>query len=386
MMASVKAALKDEMKFLFPYQMLAFLVPIVVTVLLGTLLSSNTHHHAPVAVIDLDNSRYSRELIGKFAASPEMEITAVLNTPVEPKTLFYQDANIAVIYLPQGLEKDRYTNRATNIGVFYDNINTGETGDLKSALNELVALDNIEISGNDESDRSLYGVMQLQARNLFNPQASGSNNTVLGFLFFFSSMYFVFGTIGMMARLRMTGTLAKILEEGNPLALMARLIPYQMLFLMGTSVGLVIMRLFFDLSFMGHFATYLFVQVFYIGTLGLCCHLMGWTASNPGIASARMILFLPGGFILGGATGPTSGMWDWVVTLSHIFPLTWEHHFARDIISRGAGFMDMAGIFGAFLIYVAVIVGIYLFVFNRARENAMHTPAEAMPQEAVTER
>lgn len=369
MMDSVKASLRDEMKFLFPYQMLAFLVPIVVAVLLGVLLSSNTHHHAPVAVIDLDNSRYSRELIEKFAASPDMKITAVIHAPVEPDTLFYQDANIAVIYLPQGLEEDRYTNRATNIGVFYDNINTAETGELKEALNELVALDNNEISGKDESDRNLYGVMQLQARNLFNPQASGSNNTVLGFLFFFSSMYFVFGTIGMIARLRMTGTLAKILQEGNPIALMVRLIPYGMLFLMGTSIGLAIMRIFFDLSFMGHFVTYVFVQVFYIGTLGLCCHLMGWTASNPGVASARMILFLPGGFILGGATGPTSGMWDWVVAVSHVFPLTWEHHFVRDIISRGAGLMDMAGVFGAFFIYMAVIAGIYLYVFYRAKEK-----------------
>ena len=96
--------------------------------------------------------------------------------------------------------------------------------------------------------------------------------------------------------------------------------------------------------FSGHVLVFLFTQVFYIFVLGMLSLLMGWTASNPGIASSRMILFIPGGFILGGPTGPVPVLSDWVQLLSHVFPLTWEFHFVRDIITdcqtrRGCAFL-----------------------------------------------
>lgn len=102
-------------------------------------------------------------------------------------------------------------------------------------------------------------------------------------------------------------------------------------------------------------------------TVGTLSTLFGWTAANPGIASSRMILFIPGGFIFGGPTGPISFYPDWVVAASHLFPLTWEYHFVRDIISRGAGFGDISKEFGAFLIYMVVALILFCAKFFSAR-------------------
>ena len=77
-------------------------------------------------------------------------------------------------------------------------------------------------------------------------------------------------------------------------------------------------------------------------TVGMLSLLFGWTAANPGIASSRMILFIPGGFIFGGPTGPLTHYPDWVLAVTHVFPLTWEFHFVRDIVTRGAGLMDIS--------------------------------------------
>ena len=107
--------------------------------------------------------------------------------------------------------------------------------------------------------------------------------------------------------------------------------------------------------------------------------LAGWSAANLGVAASRMILIIPGGFIFGGPTGPLSHFADWVVALSHIWPLTWEFHFTRDIITRGADFMGYAATFGAFLIYIAVIGVLYTLRFYSAKKELLARDIEEQP-------
>ena len=117
-----------------PYEKVCLLVAMVVTVILSVLLSGNFAKDAKVVIIDLDNSAYTRELTTRIDASEYMQVTAVLNTPVDPKTLFYEDKAVAVVYFPRDLEKNRFTGSASNIGVYYDNTNTAQTANIKEAL------------------------------------------------------------------------------------------------------------------------------------------------------------------------------------------------------------------------------------------------------------
>ena len=363
-------SLKDELKYLFsgqgmPYEKVSIMVAVVITVFLTVILGNNFIKDANVAVIDLDNSKYSREFIDRINASEYMQVTAVLNTPADTNDLFYQDKNVAVIYLPKDFEKKRYSGDTNSIGVFYDNTNTAQTAEIKEALNEIIAEDNITSHAATEAS------LVLNTRNLFNPATSTSNSQTQGFLFFFSSMFFVFATIGMIPRLRLSGKLAAILQNGTPFDLLIRILPYGMCLLTALFIGMAILRIWGDMVFSGYLLTFLFTQIFYIFAVGALSVLMGWTAANPGIASSRMILFIPGGFILGGATGPAPILSKWAYIFSHIFPMTWEFHFTRDILMRGATLFDIGQIFGAFLIYTAVIVTIFCIVFYKARVNLL---------------
>jgi ABC-2 type transport system permease protein len=190
----------------------------------------------------------------------------------------------------------------------------------------------------------------------------------MAFLFFFGSMFFTFATIGMVPRLRLTHQLDRILSEGTPWDLVLRLVPYAGCLLTSWVAGLAVLRVWGDLNFPGSLISFMFIQVFVVMTVGMLSLLFGWTAANPGIASSRMILFIPGGFILGGATGPVSFYQDWVVSLSHIFPLTWEFHFTRDLISRGAGLMDISREIGAFMLYMAVVAVLFCWRFYSAKK------------------
>ncbi len=357
---------KDEVKFLFsgkgmPYEKVCLTVAMIISIVLSVLLAGNFAKDAPVIVVDLDNSRYSREFITQIDSSEYMSVKAVLNVPANVDELFYRDEADAVIYLPEGLEKNFYSGTSSPVGIFYDNSNTAQTADIKSAMNELIAINNAMASNSS-------GGLVLNDRNLFNPAGSTSNTQTLGFLFFFGSMFFVFATIGMVPRLRLTKQLDKILIDGTAWDLIGRVLPYSACMVVSFFFGLAILRIWGDLVFSGRILDFLLIQIVYAIMLGMMSVLIGWTAQNPGIASSRMILFIPGGFILGGVTSPLSHLSSWVVTASHIFPLTWEFHFTRDIIQRGASLSQISSEVGAFMIYVA-IVAIFLSLKFQASRN-----------------
>lgn len=364
-----KESFFDEVKFLFsgkgmPYEKVCIMVAMVVSVVLSVMLAGNFSADAPVAVIDLDNSKYSRELITKIDASEYMKVTAIINSPMNPEELCYRDQVVAVVYLPQGLEKNRYSNSAAPIGVFYDNTNTAQTADIKEALPEIVAIDNAMFAGSGESSG-----LTLNSRILFNPAGSTSNAQTQGFLFFFGSMFFTFATIGMVPRLRMSKQYELMLTKGTPWDLIGRLTPYCFCMVVSFFLGMAVLRVWGDMIFSGRLIEFLIIVLLYAITVGVISVFVGWTAANPGIASSRMILFIPGGFILGGVTSPIDHFSTWVVYLSHIFPLTWLFHFTRDIIQRGASLAAISSEVGAFFIYMAVVAILLNWRFEKSRKE-----------------
>lgn len=385
-------SLKDELTYFFsgigmPYAKVSIMIAVVVSVLFTAVFSDNYIKDGKVAVIDLDNSKFSREFIAVINTSPYIRVKDVLNVPVDPQTLFYQDRYLAVIYLPAGFEKNRYSEGVNNIGVFYDNINVAQSGNLKEALNTIVAVQNqkiglpqIQALGlNTEQTAAVMNNISLNERLLFNPNSSSSNSTTMGFLFFFSSMFFVFATIGMIARLRLDGKWNAQLMDGSPFDLMLRLTPYIICLTVSLIVGLAILRVIGDLSFTGNLFTLLLSILLLAISTGFMSILFGWGAANPGVAASRMILFIPGGFILGGMSGPLDLHPGWVHVVSNVFPLVWEYRFTRDIILRGASFIDIAQVFGGFMIFTGILAVLVCIRFYHDRKVLL------VQENAVTE-
>lgn len=376
-MNRIIGSFKSEIGFLFsgkgmPYEKVCILVAMVISIFLTLLMSGNFAKDAPIAVIDLDNSHYSRELISRIQASEYMEVSEVLYQPIDPTILFYRDHVIAVVYFPRELEKNRYSGSNGVIGVFYDYTNTAQAADIKQALNSLVAEDNasaIQATGGTNT-----GTVTLSSRNLFNPAGSTSNGQTQGFLFFFGSMFFVFATIGMIPRLRMTHQLDDILLNGTPWELLAKIVPYAFLMVISFFFGMAILRIWGDLVFSGALISFLIIQIFYSLNVGILSLLVGWTAPNPGLANSRMIFLIPGGFILGGVTAPIAKFAPWVIAFSHIFPLTWEFHFTRDIIQRGATLTDISSEVGAYFVYIAICAIWFCWRFYHDKEVLQTQP------------
>ena len=63
----------------------------------------------------------------------------------------------------------------------------------------------------------------------------------------------------------------------------------------------------------------------------------------------------------------------WVVNFAHIFPLTWQFHFTRDIIQRGASLPAISSEIGAFMIYMGIVSILFSLRFYNSRKELLAT-------------
>ena len=197
-------------------------------------------------------------------------------------------------------------------------------------------------------------------------------------------MFFTFATIGMIPRLKLTKQYEPTILNGTPWDLIARILPYAFCLTVSFFMGLAVLRVWGDLVFSGRVLEFLLIEIFMVLTIGMLSIFMGWTAANPGIASSRMILFIPGGFIFGGVTSPLSHLSEWVVYFAHIFPLTWQFHLTRDIIQRGASLPEISSEIGAFMVYIGVVAILLSVRFYKSRAELVSAKVEVeepAPQE-----
>ena len=366
MVVSFVNALKDEFQILFsgksPYHKMAFLIVLIVTTVFSLSFSNRYINEGKIAVLDFDNSRYSREFIGKLDASPYVNVQTIINSVMQPETLFYNGKHLAVVYIPKGFEKNHYAGSVSGnkIGVFYDNTNMMQSGKIHEALNGIIANENTK-------GKSTAFTISVSRRDLFNPLGSYTNTMGLGLALFFSGIFFTQSIIGMIPRLRMENKWDNELKNGNPLATISRLIPYIIIYLMGNTFVLAILRLTNDMSLNGSFLLFVVAVLIQGFALRIVAMFVGWSSPTPVAAGRFLLLVCTPGYIFGGVLLPPDYFPQWVQVFTNIFPLKWLFLFMRDVLLRGTNFLDCAANYGDFLIYLSVALILFCLRFFRER-------------------
>lgn len=82
-----------------------------------------------------------------------------------------------------------------------------------------------------------------------------------------------------------------------------------------------------------------------------------------------MVFVVPPGFMFGGMTVATALLPQWCQFFAHLFPLTWLFSFYRDIALRGAGFAAMLPTYGAFILYLVLLIALVSVRFFKERSD-----------------
>jgi ABC-2 type transport system permease protein len=106
---------------LYILALLAF--PITDCLFLGGIYVSGSLTELPIAVIDMDNSKISRNIVRYFDASPDMQVKYRLSGVGELKDLFIRQKAVLGIYLPKNLQKNIKRQKPQKIPVYINSAN-----------------------------------------------------------------------------------------------------------------------------------------------------------------------------------------------------------------------------------------------------------------------
>lgn len=124
-----------ELKILFSnrlYVLALLIFPVADCIFLGGIYSAGFLFELPIAVIDNDNSKISRNIIRYFDASPDMEVKYRISNTDELKDLFVRQKAVLGLYIPKDTQKNIKRQKPQNITVFINTSNyiTGSIVDI----------------------------------------------------------------------------------------------------------------------------------------------------------------------------------------------------------------------------------------------------------------
>ncbi|MCR8633146.1 ABC transporter permease [Paenibacillus radicis (ex Xue et al. 2023)] len=366
----------------------ALITPLILALVFGYLFSQSQLNESKIVVIDEDNSLYSQQLINKINASQYADVMAVLHEDIDPKTLLYSEKYMAVLYLPHGLEENRYQGKPSNVGLLVDYTVPSATANLRAGVSEVLGYENSSapalgklkaIGMNDEQINGTLSSITLQQRLLFNPTNSLVNLLVIGYVTIVSLGNLYKATISIVARMREENRLIEELKR--PVGLLLRVVPYAGVFFVSMVVMIGALKQFGGLRFDGNVLEFMLPLSLFCITNAWFAMLVGWNAATQTKAENRVQLLVSPAFLLSGVLSPIMLFPSYVQMLSNTIPATWYFKLFRGMGLRGGGLEYFMEDIAAFLIMISIVLVLLtlLIVRENRKANAASKPLLQLP-------
>lgn len=368
----------DEWKHLFNGKLVYIMlfVPIIVAATFGYVFKNNQLNDASIAVVDLDHSNYSRGLINKLDASQYINVRYVQENEADPNLFLYNEKFLAVIYLPAGLEENRLKGVQSNIGFYVDNTMGAATGNLRTAVAEVISTENAALAGGSLkamglSDSQITGMttnMLLQQRLLYNPTNSTLMTSVIGFINTVMISLIGSAALTIVPRLRVNGKLeGELLHWSN---LLMRVLPYALVGCVSFYLSIGALKQVGGLRFEANVWEISIPLLLFTTTLSLFALALGWTAATPDKAASRLMLIMIPSFLLSGAQLPVVMLPGPLQTVGNILPLTWQFKFLRGMGFKGGGLQYFIPELGGFLLLLTGLLLVISILMAREKRKA----------------
>ncbi|MCY9668705.1 ABC transporter permease [Paenibacillus alginolyticus] len=336
--------------------------PLVAALFFGLMFSRNQISEASVAVIDLDHSLYSSQIIEKIDSSQYMKVTRVNPNHETPETLLANEKEVAVVVLPEGLESQRSQGKSVPIGFLMDNAMPSALTNIRTAIQEIVATENTSVSaaklgslGLDASATAgILVPLSMQQRFLFNPTSSFMNSMVLGFVNIVVLMVTTSAAGAVGPRLRREGKMAE--EAAHPIRLLYRAIPYAVLSAVSLMFSYGLLKQLGGLRFEA--APYVFILplFFYTLAMSLLGMLVSWTVKDQSKISLRTSIILYPSFLVTGIQIAPSIFPKFFQWTAMPLPMNWLNKLFRGMALRGESLLSYSVEIGALLIIIGFVV------------------------------
>lgn len=334
--------LKDKVLLL-----VIFLVPLLYTSLFGLVYVSGTLTGIPIAVVDLDHSRLSREVATAFENSPRFKVVPEVDTYARLEEGMRRGTVRAGVVVPENFEKEAGRHRGTAVLAVYDASNLIWGYNIRKYTLEVVNKFNAAhtasyLAGLGLSQREITNIMDTVSCNIdvwYNPTFSYATFLFIGL---------VMMVIHQICLLSVSLTVTREKERNSWIQYLSSPVPRWKIFL-GKCLPYFITN-FFNYGLLVWISARL-VHVKVEGSLGLVILLgllydviitsagfcISARASNSLQVTRYLMLLSVPFFMISGYTWPRSHIPDFVNGLARLLPFTWMAEGFRLVTVKDLG-------------------------------------------------
>jgi len=318
-----------------------FLPPIMQSLIFGYAASYDLND-VPYAVVDLDRTASSRELLSHLDGSGIFHRVADIISPDEVDKQINDRRALLVIQIDQDFEKRLLTGRPANVQVIADGRNSNTAGLASGYVASIVDRFNTDWRSAHGQDSPPVHVVD---RAWYNPNLESRWNMIPALVGTLTMIGTMILTALSVAREREQGTFDQLLVTPlRPAEIMAgKAIPCMMVGLVQATSILLVAQFWFRIPFVGSFATlYLGLGLFLMAAVGLGLLISSIAATMQQAMLYSFVVVMPF-TLLSGLTTPISSMPQSLQTATLLNPLRYAIDIAHRVYLEGAGISLLIG-------------------------------------------
>jgi ABC-2 type transport system permease protein len=300
--------------------------------------------HIPLAVVDQDGSRTSRELIEKFRTTEYFDIRSMLDKAGEVDGLMARDKIRAALIIPERFSEDLLAERSPSVQFLIDGANAmsgttaaGYAASILQSYSQKVTLEALA----RRRPGGLTLPLRTEVRVWYNPELKSAKFLVPGLMAFILMVTLTTSTAFSIVREKERGTMEQIsVSPLRPAGLIiGKLTPYVLISLVSAHLVLGLGWVLFGVAVKGSYLLLLLTMVlFLVCGLGQGLLISAITRTQAVAFLVSMIMTILPTFILSGFVFPIRNMPAVIVPLTYLIPAKYFLVTLRAIILKGAGF------------------------------------------------
>ena len=322
--------------------MFMIFLPAFMLLLFGYALNFDVKH-IPLAVVDEDGSRTSRDLVDKFRTTEYFDLKAVLARTSEIDPLMGREAIRAALVVPADFSEDLLAGRSPSVQVIVDGSNAmsgttaaGYVAAVLQSYSQKITLQALE-------KRGIGGVsvpVSSEVRIWYNPELRSARFLVPGLMAFILMVIVTISTAFSVVREKERGTMDQIkVSSVRPLELiLGKVIPYVVISLGAAHLVLLLGEVLFGVGIRGSYPLLVLAMLLFLtGALGQGILISSVTRTQQVAFLIAVLTTMLPTFILSGFVFPIRNMPVVVQAITYLVPGRYFLAALRAIILKGVG-------------------------------------------------
>jgi drug efflux transport system permease protein len=299
--------------------------------------------HIPLAVVDQDGSRASRDLVDRFRTTEYFDFKAALPETAAIDPLMAREDIRAALVIPVGFGDDLKAGRSPSVQVLVDGSNAmsgttaaGYVGAILQSYSQRITLEAL-------ARRGVSGItypLASEIRVWYNPELRSANFLIPGLMAFILMVIVTVSTAFSIVREKERGTMDQLrLSSVRPLELiLGKIVPYVLFSLGAAHLVLLLGQVLFGVGIRGSYPLLLLAMLLFLtGALGQGILISSITRTQQVAFLLAVLTTMLPTFILSGFVFPIRNMPPVVQAVTYLIPSRYFLAALRAIILKGVG-------------------------------------------------